>query len=134
MSTDSRGNKKYSSISSILLVKLISVECRDSAFFFLRFSAFAGFSCFLRALISSKRKDKAVFSGTALVPCWAFCAAWPLQFPDSRPCCGYFCHNSDITFCSSVSYNITYTYTTGKGSVIINCFCRSWPIRAANLV
>jgi hypothetical protein len=67
--TDSRGNKKYSSMSSLLLERLISVERRDSAFLFLGFSGLAGFNCFLRELISSKRKDKAFFPGTALDPC-----------------------------------------------------------------
>jgi hypothetical protein len=58
--------EKYSSSSSLLLVRLISVERRDSAFLFLGFVPFAGFNCFLRVLISSKRKARTFFSGTAL--------------------------------------------------------------------
>jgi len=45
---------KYSSSSSLLVVKLISV------------AVLAGFNCFLIALISSKRKAKDFFPGTAL--------------------------------------------------------------------
>jgi hypothetical protein len=30
--------------------------------------------------------------------------------------------------------NVTSTYTTGKGSVIIYCYGQSWSIRAPNLV
>jgi hypothetical protein len=68
---------KYSlfSSSSLLLVKLISVERMDSAFLvlFLLFAVFSGFNCLL-ALISSKRKYKAkdFFPGVALASKQAF--------------------------------------------------------------
>jgi hypothetical protein len=52
------------------VVKLISVaiERRDSTFLFLEFALFGGFNCLclLIALISSKRKAKDFFPGTAL--------------------------------------------------------------------
>jgi hypothetical protein len=61
---------KYSSPSSLLVVKLISVERMDSAFLvlFLLLAVFSGFncSCLLSALISSKRKAKDFFLGSAL--------------------------------------------------------------------
>jgi hypothetical protein len=49
---------KYSSTSSLLVSKLISVERKnmDSAFLFLLLAVFSGFKCLLSALISSKRK------------------------------------------------------------------------------
>jgi hypothetical protein len=60
---------KYSS-SSLLVVKLISVERMDSAFLvlFLLLAVFSGFNYLLSALISSKRKrkDKDFFPGPAL--------------------------------------------------------------------
>jgi hypothetical protein len=59
---------KYSSPSSLLLVKLISVVRMDSAFLFLMLAVFSGFNCLLSALISSKRNRKAkdFFPGSAL--------------------------------------------------------------------
>jgi hypothetical protein len=50
---------KYSSPSSLLVVKLISVERMDSAFLFLLLAVFSSFHCLLSALISSKRERKA---------------------------------------------------------------------------
>jgi hypothetical protein len=51
---------KYScySPSSLLVVKLISVERMDSAILFLLFAVFSGFNCLLSALISSKSKQE----------------------------------------------------------------------------
>jgi hypothetical protein len=63
---------KYSSPSSLLLVKLISVERMDSAFLFLLLAVFSGFNCILSALISSKRKAKDYFPGPALASKQAF--------------------------------------------------------------
>jgi hypothetical protein len=59
---------KYSlaSPSSLLVVELISVERMESAFLFLLLTVFSGFNCLLSALISSKRKAKDFFPGTAL--------------------------------------------------------------------
>jgi hypothetical protein len=61
---------KYSSPSSLLEVKLISVERMDSAFLFLLIAIFPGFnySCLLSALTSLKRARKAkdFFQGSAL--------------------------------------------------------------------
>jgi hypothetical protein len=59
---------KYSSPSSLLVVKLISVERMDSAFLFLLLAVFSGFNCgyLLSALISSQRKAKDFFPGPAL--------------------------------------------------------------------
>jgi hypothetical protein len=59
---------KYSSPSSLVVVKLISVERMDSAFLFLLLAVFSGFNCLLSALISSKRarKPKDFFPGPAL--------------------------------------------------------------------
>jgi hypothetical protein len=52
---------KYSfcSPSSLLVVKLISIERMDSAFLFLLLAVFSGFNCLLTASISSKTKRKA---------------------------------------------------------------------------
>jgi hypothetical protein len=57
---------KDSSSSSPSVVKLISVERRDSTFVFLRFAVFADFTCPLFALMSSKRRAKDFFLGAAL--------------------------------------------------------------------
>jgi hypothetical protein len=59
---------KYSSPSSLQVVKLISVERMDSAFLFLLLAVFSGFNYLLSALISSKRTRKAkdFFLGPAL--------------------------------------------------------------------
>jgi hypothetical protein len=56
----------YSIPSSLLVVKLISVERMDSAFLFLLLAVFSGFNCLLNALISSKRKAKDFFPGQSL--------------------------------------------------------------------
>jgi hypothetical protein len=60
--------KKYSSPSSLPVVKLISVERMDSAFLFVLLAVFSGFNCLLSALISSKRiwKSKGFFPGPTL--------------------------------------------------------------------
>ena len=51
---------RYSSSSSLVVVKLISVERRDSVFLFLEFGIFV-FNCFFNELISSKRKANDFF-------------------------------------------------------------------------
>ena len=57
---------KYSSSSSLLVVKLISIERRDLAFLFLVFAVFSGFkNCHLSTLISSKIKAKRLLSGNS---------------------------------------------------------------------
>jgi hypothetical protein len=68
---------KYSSPSSLLVVKLISVERMDSVFLFLLLTVFSGFNCLLSALISSRRTRKAkdFFLGPALASKQAFSAA-----------------------------------------------------------
>jgi hypothetical protein len=52
---------KYSlfSPSSLLVVKLISVERMDSSLLFLLLAVISGFNCLLSALISLKRTRKA---------------------------------------------------------------------------
>jgi hypothetical protein len=57
---------KYSSPSSLLVVKLISVESMDSAFLFLLLAVVSGFNCLLSALVSTKSKAKDFFPGPAL--------------------------------------------------------------------
>jgi hypothetical protein len=55
-------NKSSSpSCSSLLLVKLISVERMDSAFLFLLLAVFSGVNCLLSALIFSKVMPKTSF-------------------------------------------------------------------------
>jgi hypothetical protein len=54
-------NYSCSSPSSLLMIKLISVERMDSAFLFLLLVVFSGFKCLLSALISLKRKPKDFF-------------------------------------------------------------------------
>jgi hypothetical protein len=58
-----RRSKKYCcySPSSLLVVKLISVERMDSVFLFLLLVVFSGFNFLLSALISSKMKPKDIF-------------------------------------------------------------------------
>jgi hypothetical protein len=51
----------------------------------------------LIALISSKRKAKDFFLGTALASEGAFFAVLPLQLLYNQPCCGCFCDKSDTT-------------------------------------
>jgi hypothetical protein len=51
---------KYSSSSSLVGVKLISLEQRDSFFLFLEFGTLV-FNCFFNKLISPKRKAKDFF-------------------------------------------------------------------------
>jgi hypothetical protein len=60
--------KKYYSppTSSLLVVKLISVERMDSAFLFLLLAVSSDFICLLSTLISSERKVKYFFTGPAL--------------------------------------------------------------------
>jgi hypothetical protein len=58
-----RHKYSLSSPSSLLVVKLISVERMDSVFLFLLLAVFSGFNCILSALISSKRKAKDFFTG-----------------------------------------------------------------------
>jgi hypothetical protein len=67
---------KYSSYSSLLVVKFISVERMDSAFLFLLLAVFSGFNCccLLSALIYSERKAKDLFRGPALASKQAFFA------------------------------------------------------------
>jgi hypothetical protein len=62
--------------SSLLVVKLISVERMDSAFLFLLLVVLSDFNCHLSAFISSKRKLKAkdFFPGPALASKQAFFA------------------------------------------------------------
>jgi hypothetical protein len=59
---------KFSSLvsSSILMIKLISVESMDSALIFLLLTVFSHFNCLLNALFSSKRKAKDYFPAPAL--------------------------------------------------------------------
>jgi hypothetical protein len=56
------------SLSSLLVVKLISVERMDSSlsFFFLLIAVFSGFNYLLSAFISSKKKTKDFFLGPDL--------------------------------------------------------------------
>jgi hypothetical protein len=56
---------KYSSSSSLVVAKLISLSRRDSTFPFLEFAAFACFYCFLIALFSLKKKAKDYSPGTS---------------------------------------------------------------------
>jgi hypothetical protein len=97
---------KYSSSSSLVVVKLISVERRDSVFLFLEFGIFV-FNCFFNELISSKRKANDFFREQAWSQYDHFCAVWPLQWLCSRPYCGCFCHSSDTTFLRIFSSSCT---------------------------
>jgi hypothetical protein len=69
-------NHSFSSGSSLLVVKLISVERMDSAFLvlFLLLAVFSGFNCLLSALIYSKRTRKAkdIYLGPTLFSKQAF--------------------------------------------------------------
>jgi hypothetical protein len=56
----------YSSLSSLLVVKLISLERMDLSILFLLLAVFSGFNCLLSALFSSKRKSKDFFPGPDL--------------------------------------------------------------------